>query len=93
VESRLAFGSVAHERKEIRHPEKNSLLAIRFEYLTESRGNLSVTPDHDKASLAFRLANANGFEVATVTYTASAINSELLDELAKLIVAQPSRFV
>lgn len=37
VETRLAAGAVKHERKDIRHPEKNSLLAIRFDYLTEAR--------------------------------------------------------
>ena len=93
VESRLAVGSIKHERKEIRHPEKNSLQAIRFEYITESRGNLTVTPDQDKAQIGFRLANANGFEVANTTYPASAVTTELLDEMAKLIVAQPSKFL
>lgn len=93
VESRLAFGTIKHERKEVRHPEKNSLLAVRFEYLTEARGSLTITPDHDKASIVFRLANANGFEVASTSYPATAIKTELLDEMAKLIVAQPSRFI
>jgi hypothetical protein len=93
VQSRLAAGNVQHERKEIRHPEKNTLLALRFEYLTEARGSLVVTPAHDNAQIAFRIGNANGFEVVNTSYPASAIRSELLDELAKYIVVQPSRFV
>ena len=40
------MGPVKHERKELRHPEKNTLQAIRFDYVTETRGNV-VTPDHD----------------------------------------------
>ncbi|MCJ0764993.1 hypothetical protein [Variovorax terrae] len=92
VETRLAHGGVKHERKEVRHPEKNSLLAIRFDYRTEARGSVSVTPDHERANLAFRLTNANGFDVVNVSWPAAQIQGAVLDELAKLIVAQPSRF-
>ncbi|HXD39751.1 MAG TPA: hypothetical protein VN649_04275, partial [Ramlibacter sp.] len=63
VESRLAMGPVKHERKELRHPEKNTLQAIQFDYLTETRGNVVVSPDHDNAVLNFRLLNARGFEI------------------------------
>src|SRR5690349_8047932 len=31
VESRLAMGPVKHERKQLRHPEKNTLQAIQFD--------------------------------------------------------------
>jgi hypothetical protein len=93
VEKRLACGGVQHERKEQRHPEKNTLQAIVFEYQTQARGYLTVTADHDEGQLEFRLANANGFDVVNATWPAERIQVELLDELAKLIVAQPSRFV
>jgi len=92
VEARLAMGPVKHERKEVRHPEKNTLLALQFDYVTETRGNVVVTPNHEKAELAFRLMNANGFEVLTTTWPAATIRAELLDELAKLIMGEPNRF-
>ncbi|MBC7604946.1 MAG: hypothetical protein H7255_20095 [Ramlibacter sp.] len=92
VESRLASGMVEHERKEIRHPEKNTLQAIRFDYITETRGNLLVTPDHDKGDMAFRLLNANGFDVINTTWPAGKVRTDLLDELAKLLVGEASRF-
>lgn len=92
VESRLAFGHVKHERKEVRHPEKNTLQALRFDYITETRGTVTVTPDHDKACLVFRLANVTGFEILNPSWPAAQIATDVLDELAKLIVAQPSRF-
>ena len=92
VEARLAMGPVRHERKEVRHPEKNTLLALQFDYVTETRGNVVVTPGHDKAELAFRLMNANGFEILNTTWPAATIRAELLDELAKLIVGEPNRF-
>lgn len=93
VQKRLAFGHVEHERKDVRHPEKNTLQAICFEYITKARGNITVTTDHDNGHLQFRLANADGFGVVTTSWPAARIEHSLLDELAKLIVAQPSRFL
>jgi len=52
-----------------------------------------MTPDHDNGMLLFRLANADGFGVVTTTWAATKIQHSLLDELAKLIVAQPNRFL
>lgn len=93
VESRLALGQIKHERKEVRHPEKNVLQAIQFEYITQTRGYVNATADHDKGQLAFRLVNTNGFELSELNYPAARINHDLLDELAKRIVGQDSRFV
>jgi hypothetical protein len=93
VESRLMMGPVKHERKEIRHPEKNTLQAIQFDYVTETRGNVVVTPDHDKAELAFRFMNASGFGIANTAWPAAKIKADVLDELAKLLVGEASRFV
>lgn len=92
IEKRLAAGSIKHERVEIRHPEKNSLLALRFDYLTEARGSVTVTADHDNAKLLFRIANASGFEAISTSWAAEQIHTNTLDELAKMIVAQPHRF-
>ena len=92
VQQILTFAHVEHERKETRHPQRNSLQSVRFEYTTQARGNVSVKADHDAAQLVFRVANANGFGISTSTIAATSINSDLLDELAKLIVAQPSTF-
>lgn len=93
VQKRLAFGHVEHERKDVRHPEKNTLQAICFEYLTKARGNITVTADHDNGLLQFRLANADGFGVVSTKWQAERIEHSLMDELAKLVVAQPSRFL
>lgn len=92
VQKRLAFGHVEHEQKNLRHPEKNTLQAISFEYVTKARGNVTVTADHDNANLVFRLANADGFGVETSTWAANKIDYESLDELAKMVVAQANRF-
>ena len=92
IEARLSAANLKHERKEVRHPEKNTLLAIRFEYLTEARGSVKVTADHEAAQLIFRIAGASGFEVVQTTRPAAHIQTALLDELAKMIVAQPHTF-
>jgi hypothetical protein len=93
VQSRLAIGPVRHERMEVRHPEKNSLQAIEFEYITETRGNVQITPDHDKSALAFRLLNADGFGIRNATWSAAAVRTEVMGDLARLIVSEPSSFV
>lgn len=93
VQKRLAFGHVEHERKDVRHPEKNTLQAICFEYSTKARGNIMVSTDHDNGRLQFRLANADGFGVVSATWPAERIEHSLMDELAKLVVAQPNRFL
>jgi len=92
VEARLAMGPVKHERKELRHPEKNTLQAIRFDYITQTRGNVVITPDHDKASIAFRLLNTSGFEIVNATWPAAKVKVDLLDELAKRIVGESNVF-
>ncbi|HSI54897.1 MAG TPA: hypothetical protein VK981_13040 [Ramlibacter sp.] len=92
VEARLAMGPVKHERKEIRHPEKNTLQALQFSYITETRGNVVITPDHDEGILAFRLLNASGFGIANSKWPAGKVKSDVLDELAKLIVGEPNSF-
>jgi hypothetical protein len=92
VESRLMMGPVKHERREVRHPEKNTLQAIDFEYLTETRGSITATPDHDSGTLAFRVLNANGFGVVERVCAAGEVTHDLMDELAKLLVGQSSRF-
>lgn len=92
VESRLAMGLVRHERQELRHAEKYTLLAIRFDYVNETRGNVTVTPDHDNGTVAFRLLNLSGFGVVNTSWPANQIKTGVLDELAKMIVSQRSRF-
>ena len=93
IETRLANGGVQHERVNVRHPEKNTLQAIRFDYLTEARGGVTITADHHSGTLSFRLSNVQAFDLQTVVQPASQIQSPLLDELAKLMLGQASRFV
>lgn len=93
IERRLAAGNIRHERVNVRHPEKNTLKEVRFDFETEARGSVTVKVDHENAKLHFRLACLQGPEIHTVSLTAADVNARLLDELAKLIVGHPSSFL
>jgi hypothetical protein len=90
VEARLSAGGIQHERTQVRHPEKQSVQAISFEYRNQARGSISVTPDHDKGTVSFRFWNVSGLATQTGAWPADMIDEPFLDELAKLLVSQPS---
>ena len=92
VVQRLSTGQVQHERRDLRHPDTNKLLAYVFDYQTESRAFITMTPDHDVGRIAFRVSNVGGFGVLNTTYPAAQVTQSLMDELAKKLVGQPSRF-
>ncbi|MDO9571968.1 MAG: hypothetical protein Q8K50_16680 [Hydrogenophaga sp.] len=93
VERRLRVGQVRHDRRELRHPDTNRLQSIVFEHDMVARASVRMTPDHDKGSVEVRLAAVGGLEVVSTRYTVAQLNTAALDELAKLIVGQPSRFL
>ena len=92
IEKRLSAGQVKHERVNVRHPEKNTLKEIRFDYQTEARGSIKITADHDNGILMFRLVCVEAMEVKNVNVPVAQVQTRLLDELAKLVVRQPSTF-
>lgn len=94
VEDRLAMGPVKHERYEVRDFERgNALVAVRYEYVTQTRGSVLATASHERGRLQFRLLNTSGFEVVHTDVPAERIGHDLLDELAKRIVGQPNSFL
>jgi hypothetical protein len=94
VEDRLMMGPVKHERREIRDPDKkNALKEVRYEYVTQTRGSVTATLDHDNAVIHFRLLNTSGFEVVQASVPALRMGHSVLDELAKRIVGQPHVFL
>lgn len=93
VEDRLAMGLIKHERREIRKPDSSALVEVRYEYLTQTRGSVSATLDHDNGTVQWRLLNIGGFEIVQTTWPSTRIQQPLLDELAKRVVGQPNTFV
>ena len=92
VTQRLATGQIKHDRKEQRHPDNNKLQAYIFEYTTQACGSVMLTPQHDSGTVDFRVANVGGFELLNTTYPAAQVTQGLMDELAKKLVGQGSRF-
>ena len=92
VAQRLATGQIKHERKEQRHGDTNKLQAYIFEYTTQVRGSIMLTPQHDSGTVDFRVANVGGFELLNTSYPAAQVTQALMDELAKKLVGQGSRF-
>lgn len=92
VEQRLQAGQIRHERKEERHPDKGGLLALHFEHERVARASVLFTPDHERGVLNLRLSCVGGMEVVTAQRGAHEFTAELLDELAKRVVGQPSTF-
>lgn len=93
VQKRLSYGGVKFERKDIRYPDSNKLQAVQFDHEIRARGYITVTALHDESQLQFRLANLTGFDIQNVTWDAARIQTETLDELAKLLLGQSSRFL
>jgi hypothetical protein len=94
VEERLALGPIQHERREVRDPQRNNVLTeVRYEYEAQTRGSVMATADHEHGQLHFRLLNTAGFEVVQVHVPVQRIRHDLLDELAKRIVGEPSLFL
>ena len=89
---RLSIGQIPHERKDQRHPETNKLLAYVFDYQTAARAFIQLTPDHASGCIAMRVTNVGGFGVLNTSYPAAQVTHSLMDELAKKLVGQPSRF-
>ncbi len=92
VAQRLSTGQVRHERKEQRHPETNKLQAYIFEYDTASFGSITLTPEHDVGYISFRVCNVGGFNIMTTRYPSKQVTQGLMDELAKYLVGQGSKF-
>jgi hypothetical protein len=93
VEERLGMGLVEHDREEVRITDRNVLKEVHYKYRTQTRGSVIATADHENARIHFRLSNTDGFEVVHTTVAVSRIGHELLDELAKRVMAQPNVFL
>ena len=93
IEAALQAGAVKYERVQVRSPDKPNVTLVRFDYVTEARGSLTIQADHDQGLLNFRLGNVNALNVIHRSYPAAQLHTDVLDELAKLIVGHPSRFI
>ena len=93
IEAALQAGAVKYERVQVRSPDKPNTTLVRFDYVTEAHGSLTIHSDHNQGLLNFRLGNVKGLNVMHRSYPSAQLQTDLLDELAKLIVGHPSGFI
>ena len=92
IEPAAARFALDGKRLEQRHPKKNTPLAVKFDDVTEVRGSVKITADHENAKLVLRFANTSCFDILNTHWPAEQVQTDNLDELAKMIVTQPSWF-
>ena len=76
----------------VRNPDNNKLQEMRYEMAVDFAFGVTVTPEHDSASLLFKVMNLDGFETITLDFSALEVGSTRLDELAKWLLGEPHQF-
>ena len=65
---------------------------LLFPEWKQARAFVTLTPDHDGGRVAFRVSDLGGFGVLNAVYSAVQVVPVLMDELARMLFGQPSRF-
>lgn len=92
VEARLRAGQIKHERLEQRNPDTNKLLSIVFEHDWAARGSVVFTADHDLAQFSLRMTGVVELSVQQQTVSVAQVTTAWLDDLARAVVGQSSRW-
>lgn len=92
IDARLRQGGAPVHAQAVRNPENNKLLEMRYEMAVDFAFGVTVTPDHDNASVPFKVLNLDGFETITLDFPALDVGSTRLDELAKWMLGEPHQF-
>jgi hypothetical protein len=93
LEARLAQGAVPVSKDVVRHPDTGKLVEVRYEVEADFRASVRCLPQPAEARLDFVLSNLSALETITGWLPAEALDEACLDELAKLMVGKPSRFL
>lgn len=93
LESRLQQSGAKVHSDAVRNPDNGKLKLMRYRVHADFVGSVKVLPDHANAQLQFHLANLDGFETVHASFSALAVNSALLDELARWLVGQTHSFL
>jgi hypothetical protein len=93
LESRLKQSGARLHTEAVRNPDNGKLKLMRYRVHADFAGSVKVLPDHANARLQFQLINLDGFETVNAEFSALAVNSALLDELARWLVGQSHTFL
>ncbi len=92
IDAKLRQSNAPVHAQAVRNPDNNKLQEMRYEMLVDFAFAITVTPDHDRASLPFKVINFDGFETVTLELPALEVGSTRLDELAKWLLGEPHQF-
>jgi hypothetical protein len=93
LEARLRQAAVPVEAEALRDPDNGKLIEMRYQVQADFRAGVKITPDHERAMLAFRLTNVERLESITFDLAADALTEARLDDLARWITGAPQRFL
>lgn len=92
IDAKLRQAGAPVHAQAVRNPDNNKLQEMRYEMLVDFAFGVTVTPEHDSASLRFKAMNLDGFETITLDFSALEVGSTRLDELAKWLLGEPHQF-
>ncbi len=92
IDAKLRQGGAPVHAQAVRNPDNNKLQEMRYEMLVDFAFAVTVTPEHDNASIPFKVMNFDGFETITLDFPAMEVGSTRLDELAKWMLGEPHQF-
>jgi len=92
IDAKLRQAGAPVHAQAVRNPDNNKLQEMRYEMAVDFAFGVTVTPEHDSASLHFKAMNLDGFETVTLDFSALEVGSTRLDELAKWLLGEPHQF-
>lgn len=92
IDAKLRQAGAPVHAQAVRNPDNNKLQEMRYEMAVDFAFGVTVTPEHDSASLHFKVMNLDGFETITLDFSALEVGSTRLDELAKWLLGEPHQF-
>ncbi len=93
LERRLRQSGAEVDTEAVRHPDHGRLKEMRYRLAADFRAGVLLVPDHERGRVRFQLDNLDAFETVFVEFPAFEVGSARLDELARWVVGQPSRFL
>jgi hypothetical protein len=80
------------QREDVRN-EDGKMRWAEFSIPHSIIADASITGDYENAQLIFKLKNFERFEAASVAFYAPTFGESVLEDLARMIVGQPNRFL
>jgi hypothetical protein len=93
LSARLRTSGVDFHSEAVRDAETGRYLHTRFEFTADFMAGVKLQPAHEHGTVQFHVFNLEGFESLLLEVPAFEVSQVLLDELSKLTLGQPNRFV